>query len=166
MSATDELIQKVRSADWHDIPRGYYADTVVLDSLDVDDPDFCKVLGYKLFERKVARVCKTGRVVGRDAWTRRLVAADGVEVQSLLAYLDEQSVDPEWDRQIEIALVLEDVADGTNLYRYTLGQITGRCGWCGKALTDPDSKMRGIGPECAKGLSIVPSPSDETGTPS
>ncbi len=32
------------------------------------------------------------------------------------------------------------------------GQLTGRCGCCHRTLTDPQSKLRGIGPDCWKAL--------------
>jgi len=32
--------------------------------------------------------------------------------------------------------------------RANFGRFTGRCGCCGRRLTDPASKLRGIGPDC------------------
>jgi hypothetical protein len=134
-----EMTARTAAADWHDIPRGYYALPVVED----DEP--YRVLGYKLFERKVPRTYKTGRTVGRDAWRCSYTLADGITWEE---FRDYTSDDTDFTRALDIELVLEF----PDQCRADFGKLTGRCGCCGKTLTDPDSKMRGIGPECIKGL--------------
>jgi hypothetical protein len=47
------------------------------------------------------------------------------------------------------AAILENIERGGDTYRALYGQLTGHCGHCGKLLTDPESKLRGIGPDCA-----------------
>lgn len=132
---------RVMAADWHNIPRGHYAITVVED----DEP--FRVLGYKLFERKVSRTYANGRTVGSDAWVRRYALADGITTQEFFDYWEIKNAG-EYSRASDIDWVLAF----TDECRRDFGRLTGRCGCCGKALTDPDSKMRGIGPECIKGL--------------
>ena len=47
------------------------------------------------------------------------------------------------------AVILHDIKGGDS-FRALYGQLTGRCGRCGRLLTDPVSKVAGIGPECVK----------------
>jgi hypothetical protein len=63
---------------------------------------------------------------------------EGVAWERLRA---EVSYDKRWD----FLEILDDPDQSQALF----GKLTGRCGCCGKTLTDPNSKMRGIGPECA-----------------
>ena len=39
-------------------------------------------------------------------------------------------------------------------YRQLWGTYTGRCGWCGRKLTDPESRLLGVGPDCRDGLGL------------
>jgi hypothetical protein len=36
-----------------------------------------------------------------------------------------------------------------------IGKLRGQCAVCGKNLTDEDSKKRGLGPDCYKGLQRI-----------
>lgn len=40
------------------------------------------------------------------------------------------------------------IMTGADGYRELFGKLTGRCGYCGKLLTDSKSKLIGIGPDC------------------
>lgn len=129
-------------ADWHDIPAGYYA---------VPIADYAgEPLGFNLFQRKEPRTYKTGRTVGRDEWMygamiRGLhhynLPGDGVERDRL-----NRMARATFDHQDYIEYVLANL----DRCRADFGRLTGHCGSCGRALTVPDSKMRGIGPECIK----------------
>ncbi|HTY35131.1 DUF6011 domain-containing protein [Mycobacterium sp.] len=142
---TTDWERRVMATDWHDIPRGHYAIAVY----DDDDEDYT-LLGYKLFERKVPQTYKNGRTVGCDGWKRSYALAPGT-TPSRAAFdkLRENALDDtEFCRRCDIDSLLSDL----DWHREEFGRLTGRCGCCGKTLTDPDSKMRGIGPECIKGL--------------
>jgi len=133
--------RKIMAVDWHDVPKGFYA----LHVYETDEP--YELLGYKLFERKVPRTFKNGRTVGRDAWRRSYVLAPGI-TPSRAAFdkLHENALDDtEYGRRSDI----DDVLYDPDRARADFGKLTGRCGYCGRTLTDPNSKMRGIGPECA-----------------
>lgn len=134
-----EYADKIMANDWRDIPKGFYALTVVDMGEDGDYP----LLGYKLFERKVPRTYKTGRTVGRDRWTCTYLLSPGFAWEQF----DRHRCDgTEFWRRSDIADILYD----PERCRVLFGQVTGRCGCCGRTLTDPNSKMRGIGPECAR----------------
>jgi hypothetical protein len=46
------------------------------------------------------------------------------------------------------------------------GKLTGACSFCGRTLTDPDSKRNGYGPVCAEYYGLMPSRKTEESTPS
>ena len=48
---------------------------------------------------------------------------------------------------VPVGFLIEDLENG-DTFRALFGRLTGRCGCCGKALTDPKSKLIGIGPDC------------------
>lgn len=140
-------------ADWHDIPRGFYA-------VPVTDDEEPYLLGYALYERKTPRMLKNSRIIGKHQWAgrnvevevegangtilinRSFILADGIEFRPRFAAQYFSS-----DRQRDD---IEFVLEFTEQCRTKFGQLIGRCGCCGRALTDPQSKMRGIGPECIK----------------
>jgi hypothetical protein len=124
------------AADWHHIPRGYYAIPV-----HEDDEPF-RLMGHKLFERKAPRTYKNGRTVGSDRWRCSYAASNGITWAELREHIDST----EYGRQSDI----DEVLEFTDQCRVDFGRLTGRCGFCGRTLTDPDSKMRGIGPECSR----------------
>ena len=45
-------------------------------------------------------------------------------------------------------MFLDGIKKHDDIYRKLYGQITGNCGMCGTVLTDPTSKLLGIGPDC------------------
>lgn len=136
--------KQIEAADWRDLPRGHYA----IAEHD-DEHDDYPLLGYWCYQRKVPRTTKTGREIGQH----RLIS--GVFHHSNTITPEQlNQVLADHDRQIDIAQLLKD----PDWYRAEFGRFTGRCGCCGKALTDPDSKMRGIGPECARRAREHPEP--------
>lgn len=50
---------------------------------------------------------------------------------------------------VKAAIVSAIVAAGPDDCMARYGQLIGRCGRCGRTLTDADSRARGIGPDCA-----------------
>lgn len=137
---------ELAAADWHNIPAGHYAIPVVEDDLDGDHPNFCRLLGYKVFERKTPRVDRNGRRTGRDSWGSGLLLGPNVQWPDFRAYLDREKVGDGYDGARDVLYVLDDPDMGMR----TFGQAAGRCGACGKTLTDPESKAQGIGPECRR----------------
>lgn len=141
----DELEREVAAADWRDLPRGYYAFPLV----ECDDP--FEVVGYRTYRRRTSTVIRTGRKRGRDDITVSVMVRDGITRERFTDYLDQVGSDPVDVRQLDqtdIWIILDEPA----YFQAEFGKLTGRCGCCGRGLTDPDSKMRGLGPECAKGL--------------
>lgn len=137
---------ELATADWHNIPPGRYAIPVIEDDLDDEHPNFCRVLGHKVFERKTPKVDKNGRRTGRDSWGRELLLAPGVQWHDFHAYLDRAKVGDGYDSHRDILTVLDD----PDVWKQTFGKVVGRCGACGKTLTDPESKALGVGPECRR----------------
>jgi hypothetical protein len=139
---TDLTVEQMRDVDWHHLSRGCYAIEITAydldDNLDECDPDSYRILGYRLYERSVARVTKTGRTIGRDRLKTITMVAEGADRDMLRSY------DDRWD----VWSILQDL----DHHRALFGQLTGHCGICRRALTDPDSKIRGIGPECIKSV--------------
>jgi uncharacterized protein DUF6011 len=45
-------------------------------------------------------------------------------------------------------MILHDIEHSDGSFRKLYGKLTGRCGSCGRVLTDPKSKLLGIGPDC------------------
>ena len=132
---------------WQQVPKGYYALPVYgYDLISADDPDTWQapLLGHQTYVRRVARVCKNGRVIGQDAFIR------GVGWVAHDADRDDFQVNNVWDdRDYTVDAILNpDFGNQGAEYRAIYGQITGRCGCCHKKLTEPKSKLLGIGPEC------------------
>ena len=139
----DDYTERIMATDWHDVPKGFYA----LHVHEVDEP--YELLGYKLFERKTPRTFKNGRTVGGHGWRRSYALAPGITAsRAAFDKLRENALDDtEYCRRSDIDEILYD-PEGAQA---DFGKLTGRCGCCGRTLTDPNSKMRGIGPECIKG---------------
>jgi hypothetical protein len=58
---------------------------------------------------------------------------------------------PDWEDAYANAAagaILDGIEDRGDPFRKLYGQLTGQCGICGKLLSDPESKLRGIGPDC------------------
>jgi Family of unknown function (DUF6011) len=140
---TTDWERRIMALDWHDVAKGFYA----LHVHETDEP--YEFLGYKLFERRTPRTYKNGRTVGADGWRRSYALAPGVAPsREALNKLLENALDgTELCRQMDLDEILYDPQRA----QAEFGKLTGRCGCCGKTLTDPNSKMRGIGPECLKG---------------
>jgi hypothetical protein len=135
----DAQVREVLAADWREVPGGYYAVAIH------DDDEEYALLGYKLLERRVAR----GRAAAGWHWSYRV--ADGIDPGRLDAHLRATESDPVFDRQLDIHRFITD-PEYREACREDFGKLTGRCGVCGRALTDAESKMRGVGPECWKAL--------------
>lgn len=150
-------VKRVRDRDWHEIPRGFYAIAIEdYNAWDSDCPDDWNppIIGHRLFERKVARICKTGRRIGRDQFiSGRIMVQPDVDHDRIFKALDfeKECLPDEFGRdgwaKSTIDRIMLDV-EGDDTYRATFGKLTGRCGCCGKTLTDPTSKLLGIGPDC------------------
>ncbi len=129
-----------KAADWSDLPRGFYA-------LHIFDYD-ADLLGYSLFERKVPRETKTGRRMGRNLFIygATMIASPELEDRLVEHIAVEKRV---YGGEVGYgkAQVEELLADPDG-YRAVFGQLTGKCGCCGRKLTDPTSKLLGIGPDC------------------
>jgi hypothetical protein len=126
---------------WRDVPRGHYAHPILdIDGYDDEDGDSePEVIGHQCYERRVPRTYKNGRTVGRDQWRKITYKVEGVDWQRVRdnrLYMDE-------------AFEIECMVKDPSRWQAEFGRLTGKCGCCGKRLTDPDSLMRGIGPDCA-----------------
>lgn len=118
-------------SDWHDLPKGFYA---------IEVTDNGAVLGWALFERQVPRVTKTGRRLGRSLL--RIGAKYAVDADA--SHRIQRIADARQDDWIA-ALIADPVPA-----RALFGQVTGKCGCCGKKLHDATSKLLGIGPDCRR----------------
>ena len=145
--ATDGRRSRVRvmAADWHDIPRDHYAIPVVDDATSAD-------WATKLFERKCRVPTRPARRSAADGWhgwhgwrcTYLMPTAAMGTNSSGRSKKTTTHYNPCVGHRPSCS------TPSTNC-RAVFGAVTGRCGCCGRTLTDPDSRMRGIGPECAKG---------------
>ncbi|MTD55699.1 DUF6011 domain-containing protein [Amycolatopsis pithecellobii] len=121
------------------LPHGYWAIPIhdEYSGYDVEDPRFCELVGHYL-----VRVTKRGKL------TPAAKPMDGIDWPRFDAVLANER------EYLPFQYYLEYLTDDElgPWYRENYGKLTGHCGWCGKALTDPDSKLRGIGPECARGI--------------
>lgn len=129
-----------RARDWTDLPRGFYA-------LHVFDYDG-NLLGYNLFERKVPRETKTGRRMGRNLFQygSTMLASPELEDRIREHVATEKRVHG-GDAGYGQAQI-EELLEHPDSYRAVFGKLTGKCGWCGRKLTDAKSKLLGIGPDC------------------
>jgi hypothetical protein len=150
---TTDIAERIRAADWHAIPSGYYAIPVYdFDSWDgTGEP---AVIAWRTFRRTTARTTKTGRTIGHDRFTIGVVMhtpdADPDEVSDYLSADRAAARDvfgPRGELVAAIEGILTDLA-GADTYQANYGRFTGRCGCCHRHLTDPTSKLHGIGPEC------------------
>jgi Family of unknown function (DUF6011) len=148
--------ERIQARDWREIPKGHYALPVYgfTEWADHDCLGEVPVIGYRLFERKTARHCKNGRVIGRERFisgrVMHLPDVDPDAVRMEVTSADEiarETFGPGGDRKDIFDLIMRDIADG-DTFRAKFGQLTGRCGHCHMRLTDPKSKLIGIGPDC------------------
>ncbi len=115
---------------WTDLPRGYYALEIYYDG-----DDECPVVGYSTFHRS-----RSGFRLGA---TYRLPANDQLPDADRRDYV----YDGAWTIA-SIRDMVQFIIRDADKDRARFGQFTGRCGCCGRRLTDPTSKLRGIGPDC------------------
>lgn len=143
MSVIEEIEAELAAADWRDIPAGWYAIPLVEDDLDDDDPNFCRVIGHKLFERKTGTVLKNGRRRGKDYIKSSLVYDAQVGEDAMRAYVQrtgETRTVSAWD--------VIAIRDAPEVWGKVFADLTGRCCACNRVLTDPESKVAGMGPAC------------------
>lgn len=87
------------------------------------------------------------RVTESRKWTYR----DGPEQGNKLRYFKRESSDNLVDvAEVEAAIAAAMINAAPGLAQEAYGKMIGHCGCCGKKLTDPESRARGIGPECLK----------------
>jgi hypothetical protein len=154
-----EYRARIIARDWHEVPKGHYAVPVPdLGSAEWEAAGYegePPVMAYRLFERRVARHCKNGRVIGREQFITGAVmlASDDTDAERVKRWLKDdremflEIYGPKGDIKEAVDQIMTDIGDG-DTYRAKFGQLTGRCGCCGKGLTDPKSKLIGIGPDC------------------
>jgi Family of unknown function (DUF6011) len=150
------LKARVMGRTWQEVPKGYYAIPVHdwLEWMDRDCEGEANVIAYRMFSRTEARTCKTGRVIGKNRFiTGAVWILPGADPRRVRDEIDgDDQMVREWVgqgghiKQI-VDTILLDIADQDS-FRAQYGRITGRCGHCRKALTDPKSKLIGIGPDC------------------
>lgn len=150
-----EREQRRQAADWHQLPAGKYAHfPYIADDLDYDHADFCKVLGHPVYYRTVPRVTRAGRTIGREAFTRVTQLEPGATWEELERVLDFYGYSDREGQTRERQDHIADFLNDPDYYRALFGKRDGHCGICGRALSDPVSRERGIGPECAKDLAL------------
>jgi Family of unknown function (DUF6011) len=150
---------RITARDWHEVPKGHYAVPVPdLSNAEWEASDYAgepPVMAYRLFERRVARQCKNGRVIGHERFITGGIMLAGDDIDP-----DHVRHEVKWERDMLIGMfgpkgdlkavvddIMRDIADG-DTYRAKFGQLTGKCGCCGMRLTDPRSKLIGVGPDC------------------
>jgi len=154
VNALADYAARLRGLDWHNLPPGRYALPVYASTEDEDtDPP---LLGYRTFRRTAPRTTAAGHRLGRDSFTTGATyAAPGVDAAQLAAEIRQQRADlvsyygGGADLADALDTLLLDARHGDTC-RATSGRITGKCGNCGRRLTDPASKLSGIGPECRR----------------
>jgi hypothetical protein len=154
-----ETRERIQARDWREVPKGHYAIAVHdYGSAEWEAAGFqgeAPVIAYRLFERKVARHCRNGRVMGKDRFTSGAVMlasndVDSDQVRHEVKSDRDMAVDsygPGGDLKAIVDAIVLDVAGG-DTFRAKFGQLTGKCGCCGMRLTDPKSKLIGLGPDC------------------
>lgn len=161
--------RRVIARDWKDVPRGFYAIALydLADWMDRDcegEPD--QLLGYVLYHRKVPQQFKNGGSRGSDKFvTSTAVMVPGTDRETFrnevrwFRELHQQPAGaalvsrelrstPVGHVKVIADMILCDLEAGRNTYREDYGKFFGKCGCCGRTLTDPVSKLVGIGPEC------------------
>ncbi|MGH3499765.1 MAG: DUF6011 domain-containing protein [Nocardioidaceae bacterium] len=147
--------QRITTRDWRDVPKGHYALPVENWVEDEGDEDFHSVVvGWTTWERRTPKAYKNGRVTGKNMFIRgALIAADGTSLGQVRDFVN---IDAEACRDVygrdsytktAVDQIIRDI-EGRDTYRAQFGKLTGHCGICGRALSDPRSKLLGIGPDC------------------
>ena len=150
--------QRVDGRDWHDVPKGFYAVEIVTydEPDDPTDPDVdwpLRTLGWATWERKVPREFKSGRTLGRHRMIFGAPLVASTSNRDELRQWIEMEQEVGWERYLkqQVDQILCDIESGANSFRPQFGKLTGRCGFCGRRLTDATSKLIGIGPDCRDG---------------
>ncbi len=147
---------RVMARTWQEVPKGYYALPVTdwHEWMNRDCEGEANIIAYRMFSRTEARTCRNGRVIGRNRFITGAVWVEpGADPERVRAEIrDDDELAREWlgaggELKQVIDSILLDIADQDS-FRAQYGKITGRCGHCRKALTDPKSKLIGIGPDC------------------
>lgn len=141
---------RVTARDWQDVPEGHYAIPITEDD--------GLLLGYVIYHRTVPRTLANGRKRGRN----QIAEGEPIVVGGYPGQLGERIREL---RQAHRKLYggfdghlnwIVDQLLGSDLTlnrsRAQFGRLIGKCGCCGRWLTDPESKMRGIGPDCWEDL--------------
>jgi len=110
-----------------DIPPGYYA--VEIYDIDADETteEYGQPIGYQTVRRT--------RTAFSPVTTHYLAGADQEVVNRNASTFAE---------------LLEYVGKYPDMCREDFGRLTGKCGCCGRTLTDPESVRLGIGPDCRR----------------
>jgi hypothetical protein len=155
--------ERIQARDWREVPKGRYAIPVPdFGSAEWEAADFegePPVIAYRLFERRVARNCKNGRVIGKDRFVTGAVMLAASDTDSDLVRhtvksdreLDIETYGPGGDVKAIVDRIIADIADG-DTFRAKFGQLTGRCGHCHRPLTE-EFRIREFPPNRAEVLS-------------
>lgn len=121
------------AVDWHQLPRGHYAIPISDwegEYEDVDPTGWC-VIGWHVYHRTAT------------AFRHYVKRLEGVPQQYLARQLDLYPTGADRD-----ALHVHELLDDPAAAMRAFAALTGRCAICNRTLTDPDSKARGVGPDC------------------
>lgn len=110
----------------------------------VPDPGYYFIVDPTSGKESFFRVTK-----GKDRW-------EGYTFLAIQASDDWYPIKDQERRQKVYDTILVDPINAMNEY----GQRIGKCGVCGRTLTDRDSRLRGIGPVCAERILGAPSEED------
>lgn len=137
-----------RGKQWRELlPEGRYA-WPLLDW----DSDWCDtgqdmppLIGYCVYWKR-----------RKGGMTRLLMLAEGIEStrENRERLREAERTDENCDDETRLA----DIVDNPASYAGTYGMHTGKCGICGRKLTDRESVERGIGPDCARTLAPISAP--------
>jgi hypothetical protein len=118
--------------DWTELPEGHYAIPIHHDDT---------LIGYATYRRSTTRS-------GREQFRRGVALAVPGHEDTLRSELDAQAATLAAHVAADIGTLLAD----SDRYRLLYGTFVGRCGWCGRKLTDKTSLLLGIGPDCRAGM--------------
>jgi hypothetical protein len=136
---TDEFL--ARGKRWRELlPDGRYA--WPLYDFDTDD---APLIGYVVYWKRPRGLTTLLRladdVESTPANQQRLRAAEQIDENGNI----------DGDTSDRLAQIVDNPAHYAGAY----GMFSGRCGLCGRKLTDPESVERGIGPDCVQKLPVI-----------
>lgn len=123
-------------ATWYQLPAGRYAVPIVVDKV---------LLGYAQYERVAPKETKRGKVGKHRFRVGQLVARPGHEQRRELLRTT----------AAELLADIQTLLTDPDRYRQLWGTYSGKCGWCGRRLTDPESRLLGVGPDCRQGMNLT-----------